>query len=123
SLSIGENKAIECAFFDDEPGTSGQLRSRRPVHSLPLTNSLEFTGTHQSTFLGVQRTGKKFKFDVLKIFRVADGKLRGNWRMTEQLHILQRLGLVGEYDWFSVATFMVRIGELTQSVARSTGVG
>ncbi len=64
-----------------------------------VASYLEFTGTHKDTFLGVPGTGKKFKFDVLMIFRVVDGILKEHWGMVDQLYILQRLGLVGQYDW------------------------
>ncbi len=60
---------------------------------------LEFTGTHKGTFLGVPGTGKEFKFDVLMTFRVVDGNLVEHWGMVDQLCMLQRLGLVGQYEW------------------------
>ncbi len=76
------------------------LRIKRQVAENDIVvNHMEFTGTHEGTFLGVPPTGKKFKFDVLMIFRVADGKLKEHWGMVDQLSILQRLGLVEDYTW------------------------
>ncbi len=87
-------KNLRAAF----PDTHLRLKKQIAEGDL-VANYIEFTGTHEGTFLGVPPTGKKFQFDILMIFRVVNGKLQEHWGMVDQLYMLQRLGLVKQYDW------------------------
>ena len=51
------------------------------------------TGTHQGTFLGVPPTGKEIKARGVQIARFADGKMVERWGSSDQLGILNQLGI------------------------------
>ncbi len=53
-----------------------------------------FIGTHQGPFFGVQPTGKKISFEVVDIYRVADGKIVEERSVADVLGLLQQLGAV-----------------------------
>ncbi|GCE13699.1 ester cyclase [Tengunoibacter tsumagoiensis] len=51
------------------------------------------TGTHQGKLLGFAPTGKKINVRGMQISKFADGKLVERWGSSDQLGILQQLGL------------------------------
>jgi predicted ester cyclase len=51
-------------------------------------------GTHTGMFIGVPPTGKRAKWSLIDIHRVADGKLVEHWAESDQLGLMQQLGLV-----------------------------
>ncbi|GAC1394718.1 MAG: hypothetical protein NVS4B11_00320 [Ktedonobacteraceae bacterium] len=51
------------------------------------------TGTHQGTFMGFAPTGKRMQARGVQIGKFADGKLVERWGSSDQLGILQQLGL------------------------------
>ncbi|MFL1895825.1 ester cyclase [Aquimarina sp. 2-A2] len=51
-------------------------------------------GTHKGNFMGYEPTGKSFEVRGMQIGRFEDGKLAERWGSTNQLGILQQLGLV-----------------------------
>jgi steroid delta-isomerase-like uncharacterized protein len=53
-----------------------------------------FTGTHQLEFQGLPATGKKVKFALMHIDRVADGKIVEHWGQGDQLGLIQQLGII-----------------------------
>ena len=53
-----------------------------------------FHGTHQGEFLGIPPTGKRVRFDVMDIFRVADNKLVEHWAVGDLMGLMQQLGAV-----------------------------
>jgi steroid delta-isomerase-like uncharacterized protein len=53
-----------------------------------------FTGTHRLEFQGLPATGKKVKFALMHIDRVADGKIVEHWGQGDQLGLIQQLGIV-----------------------------
>jgi len=59
-----------------------------------VTAVLEITGTHRGEFLGNEATGKSFTVRGIQVGKFADGKMTDRWGATDQLGILQQLGLV-----------------------------
>jgi steroid delta-isomerase-like uncharacterized protein len=59
-----------------------------------VTAVLDVTGTHQGTFLGHEATGKSFKVRGIQVGKFTDGKMTDRWGSTDQLGILQQLGLI-----------------------------
>ena len=52
-----------------------------------------FRGTHQGEFWGQPPTGKRIEFEVIDIFRVADGKIVEHWAQLDALSLARKLGL------------------------------
>jgi steroid delta-isomerase-like uncharacterized protein len=52
------------------------------------------TGTHQGLLMGFAPTGKRIKARGVQISKFADGKLVERWGSSDQLGILQQLGLI-----------------------------
>jgi steroid delta-isomerase-like uncharacterized protein len=53
-----------------------------------------FRGTHQGDFLGIAPTGKQVTTTEIEIFRVTNGKSVENWTNSDDLGLLQQLGVV-----------------------------
>ncbi|MCA1561441.1 MAG: ester cyclase [Chloroflexi bacterium] len=51
-------------------------------------------GTHQDEYMGVPATGKQINCSVFGIARVADGKLVEHWGVTDELQLIEQIGLV-----------------------------
>ena len=51
-------------------------------------------GTHTGPFLGIPPTGKHAKWSFIDISRIADGKIVEHWNETDQMSLMQQLGLV-----------------------------
>ena len=51
-------------------------------------------GTHTGPFLGIPPTGKHAKWSFIDIHRIADGKIVEHWVETDQMSLMQQLGLV-----------------------------
>lgn len=69
----------------------------QPVHVVVDDDNMAFaytmTGTNQGPFLGFAPTGKKFKIHGLQISKFVNGQLVERWGSSDQLGILQQLGL------------------------------
>lgn len=52
--------------------------------------------THTGEYMGVPATGKTVSCSVFGIARIADGKLVEHWGVTDELHLMQQIGLVPE---------------------------
>ena len=50
-------------------------------------------GTHRAEFMGIAPTGKSVVFSAVSIFRFAGGKLVERWNNTDDLGLLQQLGM------------------------------
>ena len=53
-----------------------------------------FRGTHQGDFMGIAPTGKQVTVTEIEIFRVANGRGVENWTNSDDLGLLQQLGVV-----------------------------
>jgi steroid delta-isomerase-like uncharacterized protein len=51
------------------------------------------TGTHQGVLMGIAPTGKKMKIRGLQISKFRDGKMVERWGSSDQLGMLQQLGI------------------------------
>jgi len=51
-------------------------------------------GTNSGTFLGIPPTGKRATWMFVDIHRIVDGKFVEHWNVSDQLSMLQQLGLV-----------------------------
>jgi steroid delta-isomerase-like uncharacterized protein len=59
-----------------------------------VTVVLDITGTHSGEFLGHPATGKRITVRGIQVGRFEDGKLVERWGATDELGILQQLGLL-----------------------------
>lgn len=51
-------------------------------------------GTHQGEFLGMPPSGRQINVAVIDIVRFADGKMIEHWGQTDQMALLQQLGVI-----------------------------
>ena len=51
-------------------------------------------GTHSGPFMGIPPTGKHAKWSFIDISRIEDGKIVEHWNETDQMSLMQQLGLV-----------------------------
>lgn len=77
------------AAFPDLKATPEHITADEDTVALAYT----ITGTHQGTFLGVPPTNKEIKARGVQIARFADGKMVERWGSSDQLGILNQLGI------------------------------
>lgn len=53
-----------------------------------------FSGTHQGELFGIPATGKKVAQTTLMIFRLAKGEIVEGWYATDNLSMMQQLGVI-----------------------------
>ena len=53
-------------------------------------------GTHEGELFGVPPTGRRLSIKSMTVERVSDGKIREHWRVTDNLEMMQQLGVVPE---------------------------
>ena len=53
-------------------------------------------GTHEGELFGVPPTGKRLSIKSMTVERVSEGKIREHWRVTDNLDMMQQLGVVPE---------------------------
>jgi steroid delta-isomerase-like uncharacterized protein len=51
-------------------------------------------GTHTGPFLGIPATGKLAKWSFIDIHRIEDGKIVEHWVETDQVSLMQQLGMI-----------------------------
>lgn len=51
-------------------------------------------GTHLGTLFGIPPTGNRIEIRQINVENVQDGKIVEHWRVTEELKMMQQLGLV-----------------------------
>ena len=51
-------------------------------------------GTHLDTLFGIPPTGRRIEIRQINIERIKNGKIVEHWRVTEELKMMQQLGLV-----------------------------
>lgn len=61
-----------------------------PEHVITV---MDLSGTHTGEFMGHAPTGKRFTVRNVQVMRVVDGRMVERWGSTDQLGILQQLGL------------------------------
>ncbi len=53
-------------------------------------------GTHEGELFGGPPTGQHLSIKSMTVERVSEGKIRGHWRVTNNLEMMQQLGVVPE---------------------------
>jgi predicted ester cyclase len=53
------------------------------------------TGTHLDVLFGIAPTGRKIDIAQINIEAIRDGKIIEHWRVTEELKMMQQLGIMG----------------------------
>ena len=85
------------AWFWDGFGKSFSDVEQDLVHTVAtpehLITVMDLSGTHTGDFLGHAPTGKRFTVRNVQVMRIADGKMVERWGATDELGILQQLGL------------------------------
>ena len=51
-------------------------------------------GTHEGDLFGVPPTGPRLSIKSITVERVSDGKIRDHWRVTDELGMMQQLGVI-----------------------------
>ena len=51
-------------------------------------------GTHQGEFMGIPATGKQIEISEIHIVRIVDGMVVEHWGITDQMGMMQQLGLI-----------------------------
>ena len=51
-------------------------------------------GTHEGELFGVPPTGQRLSIESITVERVSDGKIREHWRVTDELGMMQQLGVI-----------------------------
>jgi predicted ester cyclase len=59
-----------------------------------VVQRLTASGTHQGEFLGMAATGKKATWSEIHMSRVVGGKLVEHWANSDQIGMLQQLGII-----------------------------
>ena len=54
------------------------------------------SGTHQGEFMGMPATNKTFAVKAIDIIEIRDGKATAHWGMTDQVAMMEQLGLAPE---------------------------
>jgi steroid delta-isomerase-like uncharacterized protein len=52
------------------------------------------TGTHKGEFMGIAATGKQVTVTGIEITRIAEGKLVEHWEASDQMGMMQQLGVI-----------------------------
>ena len=56
------------------------------------------SGTHRGEFMGIASTGKQFQISEIHIVRMAGGKMTEHWEASDQLGMMQQLGVIPALD-------------------------
>jgi steroid delta-isomerase-like uncharacterized protein len=51
-------------------------------------------GTHEGELFGVPPTGRQLSIESITVERVSEGKIREHWRVTDELGMMQQLGVI-----------------------------
>ena len=55
---------------------------------------MTWSGTHNGEFMGIPPTGNSFSVGVIDILRIVDGKLTDHWGQTDNMGMMQQLGVI-----------------------------
>jgi len=56
-----------------------------------VTTHKTFQATHKGTFMGIEATGKRVKYNAIDIIRIKDGKAIEHWSIRDNSALLQQL--------------------------------
>jgi steroid delta-isomerase-like uncharacterized protein len=57
---------------------------------------VRFTGTQEGEFMGIPATGKRIDIETIDVVRFEDGLAAEHWGVTDQLRMMQQLGVIPE---------------------------
>lgn len=57
---------------------------------------VSFTGTHKGELMGMPATGKSIDVSTMDMIRFEDGKAAEHWGVTDQMGMMQQLGVIPE---------------------------
>lgn len=86
-------RRIGQVFREGFPDWHSQLEALIAEGDL-VTERFTARGTHRGEIMGVPATGREVVLAGINIFRVQDGKLVERWGRTDDLGLLQQLGIV-----------------------------
>jgi steroid delta-isomerase-like uncharacterized protein len=79
-------------FWDSAPGH--HVIEDQVAEGDKVVTRLTAYGTHEGDLPGIPRTGAKLEVTAVAIHRIAGGKLAEHWSNTDELALLQQLGVV-----------------------------
>jgi C-1 hydroxylase len=59
-----------------------------------VVTRMRATGTHTSDYMGVPASGRSIDCAVMGVARIENGKMAEHWGVTDELAIMQQIGLV-----------------------------
>ena len=93
SHTLEESKQFHTMLFAAFPDIRADIHDQVAEGDKVVTRKT-FQGTHQGEFMGIPPTGKKVAFDVIDIFRIADGMIVEHWFVGDMMALMQQLGVV-----------------------------
>ena len=85
------------AWYWQQFGESFSDMEREVVETIAtpehLITVMDLSGTHTGEFMGHAPTGRRFTVRNVQVAKLADGRMSERWGSTDQLGILQQLGL------------------------------
>ena len=61
-----------------------------------VVTRMTWSGTHTGAYMGVPATGRKVNCALIGVARMQDGKIIEHWGVTDELHMMQQIGLLSE---------------------------
>jgi steroid delta-isomerase-like uncharacterized protein len=61
-----------------------------------VVTRLTVYGAHEGDLPGIPKTGNKMEMTAVAIHRIADGKIAEHWSNTDELGLMQQLGVIPE---------------------------
>lgn len=61
-----------------------------------VVTRMTWCGTHTGSYMGAPPTGKEITCALIGIARLANGKIIEHWGVTDELHMMQQMGLLPE---------------------------
>jgi predicted ester cyclase len=81
-------------FWDATPGH--HVIEEQVAEGDKVVTRLTVYGTHEGDLPGIAKTGNKMEMTAVAINRIADGKIAEHWSNTDELGLLQQLGVIPE---------------------------
>ena len=88
-------KATMGVFLAAFPDLSATIEDIVAEGDLVVTRAT-MRGTHTGEFMGMPATGKSFEIQGIDIVRIRDGKGIEHWGLTDDMAMMQQLGLMPE---------------------------
>jgi predicted ester cyclase len=86
---VKQNSAMMRSIFPDMVVTCDDVVAEGDKVAVRMT----IRGTHKGEFAGIAPTGKVITFSAISITRIADGKFIERWSITDQISMLQQMGM------------------------------